>query len=104
MKIKQYILIIKIVDNTIILKLNNGNQTVDELKWDDANNNTSKELLKQIDKLLKNNELTIGELSKVKTGIDEKQKFTLARIVKIVAETINYSSKTNGDLVCENKT
>ena len=88
---KQYILVIKIVDNTIILKLNNGKQTVDELKWDDANNNTSKELLKRIDKLLKTNELTIEELNKVKTDIDKKQKFTLARIVQIVAETINYS-------------
>ncbi len=91
MKNKQYILIIKIVDNTIILKLNNGNQTVDELKWDDANNNTSKELLKRIDKLLKNNKLTIGKLNKVKTDIDKKQKFTLTRIVQIIAETINYS-------------
>ncbi len=88
---KQYILVIKIVDNTIILKLNNGKQAVDELKWDDANNNTSKELLKHIDKLLKNNKLSIGDLNEIVTKIDEKQKFTLARIVQIVAETINYS-------------
>lgn len=91
MKNKQYILMIKIIDNTIILKLNNGNQIIDKLKWDDANDNTSKELLKQIDKLLKSNKLTINNLDKVKTEIDKKQKFTLARIVKIVAETINYS-------------
>ena len=93
---KQYILVIKIVENTIILKLNNGKQTVDELKWDDANDNTSKELLRQIDKLLKNNKLIINDLEKVETDIDEKQKFTLARIVQIVTETVNYSLNQRG--------
>ncbi len=93
---KQYILVIKIVENTIILKLNNGKQTVDELKWDDANDNTSKELLRQIDKLLKNNKLVINDLEKVETDIDEKQKFTLARIVQIVTETVSYSLNQRG--------
>ena len=93
---KQYILVIKIVENTIILKLNDGNQTIDELRWDDANDNTSKELLRQIDKLLKNNKLVINDLEKVETDIDEKQKFTLARIVQIVTETVNYSLNQRG--------
>ncbi len=93
---KQYILVIKIVENTIILKLNDGNQTIDELRWDDANDNTSKELLRQIDKLLKNNKLVINDLEKVETDIDEKQKFTLARIVQIVTETVNYSLNPRG--------
>ncbi len=93
---KQHILAIKIVDNTIILKLNSGNQMIDELKWDDANNNnTSKELLRNIDQLLKNNELSIGDLNEVVTEIDKKQKFTLARIVQVIAETINYSLGQN---------
>ncbi len=93
---KQYILVIKIVENTIILKLNDGNQTIDELRWDDANDNTSKELLRQIDKLLKNNKLVINDLEKVETDIDEKRKFTLARIVQIVTETVNYSLNQRG--------
>jgi hypothetical protein len=96
MKNNKSILIIKIVKSNIILELINeiGNESkkteiIDKLQWKD-DDNTSKELLKKIDKFLQKNNLIVRDLSKVKTEIDKEQKYTLARIVQVVAKTINY--------------
>jgi len=96
MKNNKSILIIKIVKSNIILELINeiGNESkkteiIDKLQWKD-DGNTSKELLKKIDKFLQKNNLIVQDLSKVKTEINKEQKYTLARIVQVVAKTINY--------------
>ncbi len=87
-------LIIKISrENDIILELIKSEDKkrviLDSLQWEDQGD-TSTELLGQIDTFLQKNELQINDLEKVEAKIDEGQKYTLARIVKIVTETINY--------------
>ena len=67
-------------------------EVIDEFKWDDQGQ-TSQNLLKQIDIFLQKNNLQVTDLVKVKTKISDKQKFTLARIIQITAETINYCLK-----------
>jgi hypothetical protein len=97
MKNNKSILIIKIVKSNIILELINEVEEVvgkkigiiDKLQWKD-DGNTSRELLKKIDKFLQKNNLIVRDLLKVKTEIDKEQKYTLARIVQVVAKTINY--------------
>ena len=87
-------------NNFINLRLLNGFgdksvgdfEIVDEFEWDDQGQ-TSQNLLKQIDIFLQKNNLQVTDLTKVKTKISDKQKFTLARIIQITAETINYCLK-----------
>ncbi len=62
---------------------------LDKISWDDKNK-TSQNLLKQIDSFLIKNNLEVTDLAEVQTGISDQQKFTLARIIKITAKTMNY--------------
>ena len=101
MEKRKSILVIKIVEKDIVLELvkviDSGNKKVkmiDSLQWGD-DGNTSKELLAKIDEFLQKNNLVVQNLLKVKTDIDKNQKYTLARIVQIIAETINYCLQEN---------
>ncbi len=100
---KKYILEIILNENNFIkLKLLTGDENqsaedfriVDGFEWDDQGQ-TSQNLLKQIDIFLQKNNLQVKNLLKVRTTISNKQKFTLARIIQITAETINYCLKTD---------
>jgi hypothetical protein len=51
---------------------------------------TSEQLLTRIDVFLGKNNIEVSELVKVETKIDENQKYTLARIIEIIAKTMNY--------------
>lgn len=101
MKKSKNILVIKIVENDIVLELvkvidskSEEVKIIDSLQWGD-DGNTSKELLRKIDEFLQKNDLVVQDLLEVKTDIDKNQKYTLARIVQIIAETINYCLQEN---------
>ncbi len=87
---KKQVLVIKVNNSSVGLELVKEGKVVDQRKWEDIEN-TSTKLLKEIDSFLAENELTIQDIKRVEAKIDKKQKFTLARIVKIVVATLNYS-------------
>ena len=80
----------------LILKKNNnesgGIRIIDRKEWKN-DGSSSERLLEMINTFLGKNGLDVNELSKVKVEIDEKQKYTLARIMETVANTINYCLK-----------
>ena len=91
MKIKNKILTIEVENESIILRLRSvdSESIISQQEWQN-DNSSSEQLLDRIDMFLEDNEIKIVELYKVETKIDENQKYTLARIIKTVANTINY--------------
>jgi hypothetical protein len=65
---------------------------IDRNEWSN-DSGSSDQLLKRLDSFLAKNKTAVQNLSVVETKIDEKQKYTLARIIKAVANTINYCLK-----------
>jgi len=82
-------LLIKLTEDKIILELRKGSGILADKEWVDSGN-TSQELLVGIDNFLQDNHLKVQDLQSVKAEIDEKQKYTLGRIVKITADTLDY--------------
>ena len=95
-KNKNTILVIGVLNDEIFLRLQEQidnekkQKNIDSIKWKNDNNSTSEKLLQNIDLFLKRNKIKIVELKNVETEIDAKQKYTLFRIIKTVAKTINY--------------
>ncbi len=81
-------LLIKVNHPKIVLEIKQRQEVIDQMNWQD-NNNTSTIILKKIEQILKRNNLTINELSKIKTQYNQKS-FTATRIIRTVAKTINY--------------
>jgi hypothetical protein len=65
---------------------------IDRNEWSN-DSGSSDQLLKRLDSFLAKNKTAVQNLSVVETKIDEKQKYTLTRIIKAVANTINYCLK-----------
>ena len=87
---QEYTLKIILEDNGRIgLELLKDSFILAKTDWDDGGQ-TSQKLLKQVDVFLTDNNLKVTELSEVQADISENQKFTLARIIKITAKTLNY--------------
>jgi hypothetical protein len=91
---ENYILVIGVVGNEVELALKvqqaGSIKKIAETQWENDNHSTSEDILKNLDIFLKKNKIKISQLSKVETEIDEKQKYTLSRIIKTVAKTVNY--------------
>jgi hypothetical protein len=88
---KQQKLIIGVEQETIFIELYNekNDKLIDRERWQN-DGSSSERLLGKIDVFLKENGMGVNELSKVSVNIDENQKYTLARIIETVANTINY--------------
>jgi hypothetical protein len=81
-------LLIQVQDREIVLKLKEGNKTVDKLAWQDENN-LSLSFLKNLDKLLRKNNLRIMDLEKSELKIINSGLST-ERILSAVSKTVNY--------------
>ncbi len=82
-------LIIKIEHPFITLELKNEQGIViDKRTWKE-DNDTSRMLLKGIDKLLAKNKIEIRQLAKIYVET-EQARYTSSRISKAVAQTVNY--------------
>lgn len=91
---KQQELVIGVEQETIFIELysERNDKLVDREEWQN-DGSSSERLLGKIDVFLKRNGMDVNELSKVSVNIDENQKYTLARIVETVANTVNYCLK-----------
>jgi hypothetical protein len=72
--------------------INQDRVVVDRGEWKN-DGSSSEELLSKIDLFLKKNGLSINGLAGVETKIDENEKYTLARIIETVVNTVNYCLK-----------
>ena len=81
-------LLIQVTPQAIKLKLQEGRRSLasKQLSLGEA-----KIILREIDNLLRLKNKQITDLEKVKTEIDQRQRYTTARIVKIIAATLNLS-------------
>jgi len=86
------ILEIQIKKNIIKLALKERKNILDEMSWE-IDHNLSQNLLVNIDKFLKKNKISVSKLEKTKLQSDIAENFTTFRIVKAVADTINFSIK-----------
>ncbi len=88
---KQQKLIIGVEGERAFLELQeeNDNTLIDRNDWRN-DGSSSEKLLEKVNIFLLKNKLKVTELSRVETRIDEKEKYTLARIIKTVANTMNY--------------
>ena len=77
----------------LVLKNENGDQFFDREKWQN-DGSSSEQLLRRVDVFLDKNDLKVNELLKVEMEIDERQKYTLARIIETIVGTINYCLKS----------
>lgn len=84
------ILEIQIEKNIIRLILKERKIFVDKMVWE-IDRNLSQNLLVNIEKFLKKNKLNVADLEKMKLRSDIAENFTTFRIVKAVADTINFS-------------
>jgi hypothetical protein len=91
MKKKQR-LIIGVEQDIVFIELYDSVNKTDRNEWQN-DGGSSEKLLEKVNIFLLKNKLKVTDLSVVKTQIDEKQKYTLARIIKTVANTINYCLK-----------
>ncbi len=92
---KQQKLIIGVENEIIFIELYENidiDEVIDREEWRN-DGSSSEQLLKKIDIFLKQNNTRINNLTEVLVRIDEKQKYTLARIIKTVVNTINYCLK-----------
>lgn len=90
------VLIIGVEEEVVFLELyqeaNQDRVSSNREEWRN-DGSSSEKLLERIDVFLKKNGLSVNELSKVETEIDENQKYTLVRIIETVANTVNYCLK-----------
>lgn len=85
-------IVIEIKDDNIKLILKDSENVVDESSWKEEQN-LSKKLLPEIDKLIKNNKLETSDIDNVEVDTGISEKFTTVRIAKIVAKTFNFVNK-----------
>jgi hypothetical protein len=75
-------------DRKIFLKLEEGNEIIDKLGWEDENN-LSLSLLKNFDKILTRNKIKTMDLEKSEVKI-KKAGLTTSRIIETVSKTLNF--------------
>lgn len=83
---------INIDDEKIRLILENGDELVDGISWEERNN-LSQKLLLEIDNLIKRNRLTPSDISEMSVETSISEKFTTVQIAKVVAKTFNFFNK-----------
>jgi len=91
---KKYSLSIKIINNEVILSISDREKRskaeFKKLKWNDQRD-LSEKLLKKIDLLLKKNNLTPGNISKVNFS-GKEYGFMTGQVGKITAKILNFGS------------
>ncbi len=89
---KKYLLSIKIINNEVTLFISDNEKKPEvefkKLKWSDRRD-LSEKLLKKIDLLLKKNNLTIGNISKVNFS-GKEYGFMAGQVGKITAKILNF--------------
>ncbi len=89
---KKYSLSIKIINNEVILSISDSEKRskaeFKKLRWNDRRD-LSEKLLKKIDLLLKKNNLTIGNISKVNFS-GKEYGFMAGQVGKITTKVLNF--------------
>lgn len=78
--------------NKIILQLIKSSETIDKISWPE-DSNLSKNLLLNIEKILKKNKLAKNDLKSVKVINKTERNITTFRIAKSIADAYNFSLK-----------
>ena len=82
-------LVIKVEHPFITLELRDEQGAVTDKRTWEENNDTSRMLLRGIDKLLAKNKIEIGQLAKIHVETAQAR-YTSSRISKAVAQTVGY--------------
>lgn len=83
-------ILITIKEKKVKIKLLDGKKEVDSLEIVE-DHSLSKQLLPEIDTLLKRNGLEVREVENVRVSSDQDESFTTTRIARTVAETWNFA-------------